>query len=61
MNDQKAVERGYRRIAVEEAYAPTEMLDLYRRLLDTGAVNDRGFESLMGFYLRSDAAKPVAV
>lgn len=53
--------RAYRRIATEEAYAPPELFDLYRRMLDTGSSNDRGFESLMGFYLGSDAPKPVAV
>lgn len=52
---------GYRRIATEEAYAPPELFDLYRRLLESGSSGDRGFESLMGFYLGSSAPKPVAV
>lgn len=53
-------EIGYLRIATEEAYAPAEMLDLYRELLDEPGV-DPGFASLMGFYLRSDAERPAAV
>jgi 5-carboxyvanillate decarboxylase len=48
---------GYRRIATEEAFAPPEMLDLYRRLLRDGA-GDRGFDSLWGFYLGSTAPRP---
>jgi len=53
-------EVGYLRIATEEAYAPAEMLDLYRELLDEPDV-DPGFASLMGFYLRSDAERPAAI
>lgn len=51
---------GYLRIATEEAYAPAEMLKLYRELLDGPGV-DPGFESLMGFYLRSEAERPAAI
>ena len=61
MTDTTDSSRGYRRIAAEEAYAPPELFDLYRRMLDAGTSNDRGFDSLMGFYLGSDAPKPVAV
>lgn len=56
-----AATRGYRRIATEEAYAPPELFDQYRKMLDSGTCTDRGFVSLMGFYLQSDAPKPVAV
>ncbi|OZD18194.1 amidohydrolase [Rhodococcus sp. 06-156-3C] len=56
-----AASPGYRRIATEEAYAPTELFDLYRRMLDSGTCKDRGFVSLMGFYLNSASPKPVAV
>ncbi|MEV5413824.1 amidohydrolase family protein [Thermopolyspora sp. NPDC052614] len=51
---------GYLRIATEEAYAPPEMLALYGDLLD-GPDVDPGFESLVGFYLRSDAERPASV
>lgn len=40
----------YRRIAAEEAFAPPEILDRYRVLLDEG-YRDPGFQSLWGFYL----------
>jgi 5-carboxyvanillate decarboxylase len=47
----------YRRIATEEAFAPPELLQLYRRLLHDGG-GDKGFESLWGFYLGSTAERP---
>jgi 2,3-dihydroxybenzoate decarboxylase len=50
----------YRRIATEEAFAPTELLQLYRRLLRDGG-GDKGFESLWGFYLGSTAERPRGV
>jgi 2,3-dihydroxybenzoate decarboxylase len=40
----------YQRIATEEAFAPPEILDRYRALLN-GGYNDPGFQSLCGFYL----------
>ncbi|GAA0925967.1 amidohydrolase family protein [Pseudonocardia zijingensis] len=55
---------GYRRIATEEAFAPPELLQLYRGLLRDGdgdVPRDRGFESLWGFYLGSAAERPRAV
>jgi 2,3-dihydroxybenzoate decarboxylase len=42
---------GYRRIATEEAWAPPEILERYRALLDTQSSADPGFASLWGFYL----------
>jgi 5-carboxyvanillate decarboxylase len=42
--------QGYLRIATEEAFAPIEVLDEYRRLLDHGG-GDKGFASLWGYYL----------
>ncbi len=42
----------YQRIATEEAFAPPEMLEIYRKLLDKGDV-DPGFKGLMGFYMTS--------
>jgi 5-carboxyvanillate decarboxylase len=50
----------YRRIATEEAFAPPELLDRYRRLLHDGG-GDKGFQSLWGFYLGSTAERPRAV
>ncbi len=48
---------GYRRIATEEAFATSEMLQLYRGLLAAGAPDDPGFHSLWGFYLRSPSER----
>ncbi|MFF3661053.1 amidohydrolase family protein [Streptomyces olivochromogenes] len=44
--------RGYLRIATEEAFAPPELITLYRDMLDRGIAShgDPGFQSLMGFY-----------
>jgi len=50
----------YRRIATEEAFAPPELLQLYRGLLRDGE-GDKGFQSLWGFYLGSAAERPRAV
>ncbi|WP_212612778.1 amidohydrolase family protein [Pseudonocardia hierapolitana] len=50
----------YRRIATEEAFAPAELLDCYRRMLHDGR-GDKGFQSLWGFYLGSAAERPRAV
>lgn len=47
----------YRRIATEEAFCPPEMLERYRRLIETKAVDDIGFNSMWGFYLGSDSAR----
>jgi 2,3-dihydroxybenzoate decarboxylase len=42
----------YKRIATEEAFAPPEMLDIYRKLFERHDV-DPGFKGLMGFYMSS--------
>lgn len=47
---------GYARIATEEAFAPPEMLQIYRKMLEKG-VADPGFNSLWGFYLSSPSAR----
>ncbi|WP_129790478.1 amidohydrolase family protein [Sphingosinicella sp. CPCC 101087] len=49
--------QGYLRIATEEAFAPPEMIEAYRKLLAAGDV-DPGFYSLMGFYINSQAERP---
>lgn len=46
----------YLRIATEEAFAPPEMLDIYRRILDRGDA-DPGFRGLMGFYMTSPSER----
>ena len=40
----------YRRIATEEAWAPKELLALYRRELEAKTLDDPGFHSLWGFF-----------
>jgi 5-carboxyvanillate decarboxylase len=51
---------GYLRIATEEAFAPPEMIALYRKMLAEG-VDDPGFNSLWGFYSGSQSPRAVAV
>ncbi len=50
----------YQRIATEEAFAPKEMFDIYRKIL-AGSDPDPGFVSLLGFYMssQSDRAKHI--
>jgi len=40
----------YKRIATEEAWAPAEMIELYRKEIEEKAINDPGFQSLWGFF-----------
>ena len=51
----------YRRIATEEAWAPQELLDIYRDLYESRQLDDPGFDSLWGFYGTSDAPRPATV
>jgi 5-carboxyvanillate decarboxylase len=55
-------EVGYLRIATEEAFAPPELMTLWRDMLDTATGLDPGFVSLVGFYARhgSERAGTVA-
>lgn len=53
--------RPYLRIATEEAWAPPEMFDLYRRHLADGTIGDIGFHSLVGYFLGSSHPQPRAV
>ena len=47
----------YQRIATEEAWAPVEILEKYRALLNDTTFRDPGFRSLVGYYLgRSERA-----
>ena len=50
-------QRGYRRIATEEAWAPTEILQRYVKLLDDGTHGDPGFQSLWGFFGKSQTPR----
>jgi 2,3-dihydroxybenzoate decarboxylase len=52
-----AQDSGYLRIATEEAFAPQEILDAWRTMLDDGSVDDPGFASMWGFYLSSDSER----
>jgi len=46
----------YIHIAAEEAFAPAEMLRIYRQILD-GPNPDPGFVSLLGFYMSSQSER----
>ena len=46
----------YRRIATEEAFAPPEMIAMYRRMFERGDA-DVGFRGLMGFYMSSPSER----
>jgi 5-carboxyvanillate decarboxylase len=52
----------YQRIATEEAFAPPELMALWREMLEDGTDLDPGFVSLTGFYARhsSERARTVA-
>ena len=52
----KPTPAAYKRIATEEAFATTELLEGYRRVLATPPV-DPGFQSLMGFYMVSPSER----
>lgn len=42
---------GITRIATEEAFAPPDMIERYKRLITDRVTGDPGFESLMGYFL----------
>lgn len=54
-------DRGYLRIATEEAYALPEMYELYREQLRDGSNTDTGFNSLVGYFLLSEHPQPQKV
>ena len=47
----------YKRIAAEEAWCPPEMLEIYRRMLETKALDDPGFNTMFGFYMSSPSLR----
>ncbi|MBN1239379.1 MAG: amidohydrolase [Gammaproteobacteria bacterium] len=51
----------YQRIATEEAYAPTDLIERYRRAIRDGTVDDPGFRSLMGYFLFNDSPRTNAI
>jgi 2,3-dihydroxybenzoate decarboxylase len=51
----------YQRIATEEAFATAELFSRYRRMLESGTVQDPGFMSLWGFYLRSPSERATQI
>ncbi|MBN9146410.1 MULTISPECIES: amidohydrolase family protein [unclassified Novosphingobium] len=53
-------DRGYLRIATEEAFATREQVDAYLRMLRDGTA-DKGMTSLWGFYGQSPSARTVQV
>ena len=54
---QKPGKAPYKRIATEEAFCPPEMFDIYAKILDEKMVDDPGFNSLWGFYLKSPSPR----
>ncbi|MDB5945260.1 MAG: amidohydrolase family protein [Ramlibacter sp.] len=52
----RAAKAPYLRIATEEAFAPPEMLEIYRKQFEKKDV-DPGFKGLMGFYMSSPSAR----
>jgi len=61
MNDRVPFIDAYRRIATEEAFAPPEMMRMYRELLASGRCDDPGFKSLWGFYCGSSSERATAI
>jgi 5-carboxyvanillate decarboxylase len=53
-------DRGYLRIATEEAFATREQIDIYLRMVDDGTA-DRGLTSLWGFYARSPSERTTQI
>lgn len=49
--------RGYKRIATEEAWCSPELMQRYQALLDAGQHGDPGFESLWGFFAKSQTPR----
>jgi 2,3-dihydroxybenzoate decarboxylase len=51
----------FKRIATEEAYAPPDLIERYKRLIRAGGTGDPGFESLMGYFLFNDSPRTNAI
>ena len=53
-------DRGYLRIAIEEAFATREQIDAYLRMVKDGTA-DKGMTSLWGFYARSPSERAMLI
>jgi 2,3-dihydroxybenzoate decarboxylase len=53
-------DRGYLRIATEEAFATREQIDIYLRMVKDGTA-DKGMVSLWGFYARSPSERATQI
>jgi 5-carboxyvanillate decarboxylase len=53
-------DRGYLRIATEEAFATRELIDVYLRMVADGTA-DRGMVSLWGFYAKSPSERATQI
>jgi 5-carboxyvanillate decarboxylase len=53
----KNADTPYLRIATEEAYAPPDLIDRYRKAVTERTVDDPGFLSLMGYFLFNDSQR----
>ncbi|MBU1463491.1 MAG: amidohydrolase, partial [Alphaproteobacteria bacterium] len=53
-------DRGYLRIATEEAFATREQIDAYLRMVRDGSA-DRGMTSLWGFYGQSPSPRATEI
>ncbi len=53
--------RAYRRIATEEAYAPPELIQAYRRLIDGGHSDDPGFTSSWRYFLNNPSPRTQSI
>lgn len=51
----------YERIATEEAFAPPDMIERYKRAITDGTVDDPGFRSLMGYFLFNGSPRTTAI
>jgi 5-carboxyvanillate decarboxylase len=51
----------YQRIATEEAFAPPDMIERYKRAITDRTVTDPGFNSLMGYFLFNDSPRTNAI
>jgi 2,3-dihydroxybenzoate decarboxylase len=50
-------QKNHLRIATEEAFAPPEMIQAYRKLIDRKGTDDPGFLSLMGYHLNNPSQR----
>ena len=56
-----STDKPYLRIATEEAFCPPEMLDIYRKILAEGRIDDPGFVSQWSYFIDSDSERSVFV